>query len=50
MVLFAVIFSYRIFEGDYLHIRLIKVFVETMPLQYGKIQAYIISIYLNYFG
>ena len=28
-------FSYKIFEEDYLHILLIKKLVEAIPLQYG---------------
>ena len=43
-------FSYKIFAEDYLHVLLIIVFAETIPLQYGEIFAYIISIYLNYRG
>ena len=36
------IFSYKIFEEDYLLILLIKKFVETIPLQYGNIYTFIL--------
>ena len=36
------IFSYKIFEEDYLLILLLKKFVEIIPLQYGNIYAFIL--------